>query len=121
MAIDTAAKRRAFQSAAWAPQLPRPDGAFSSADKFSIQGITAFYAAVLVLTTFDSPTMESATVLRILDGAEAGEDADDAPSCFERFCGQGAETRDCPCNGWSRRHECAHFTADPQPESEDGE
>jgi len=62
-----------------------------------------------------------ATVLRILDGPEAGEDADDAPSCFERFCGQGAETRDCPCNGWSRRHECAHFTADPQPESEDGE
>jgi len=65
------------------------------------------------------------TVLVDLDGAQAGEDANDAdtacPSCFERFCGQGAETRDCPCNGWLRRHECAHFTADPKPESEDGE
>ena len=46
MAINSAAKRRAFQSYAWAPQLPFPDGSFSSPDRFSIQGITAFYAAV---------------------------------------------------------------------------
>ena len=44
MAVNTAARRRAFQSAAWAPQLPFPDGELSSADRFSIQGITAFYA-----------------------------------------------------------------------------
>ena len=42
MAVDTAAKRRAFQAMPWAPVLPFPDGTIDAIDRFSIMGYFGF-------------------------------------------------------------------------------